>query len=132
MRPLFYVLSALAVMGLAFWAYRQNYATQKSIKQVAKLQRQIGQLREDLSMQQAEWAYENRPERLRELALLNFDKLGLLPMTPEQFGNVADIAMRASAPAEPPLTVSHPVDTAASAPAVTTAATSASIGGGSK
>lgn len=114
MRPLLYVLSAIAVMGLAFWAYRQNYATQESIKKVTGLQQQIGQLREDLAMQQAEWAYENRPMRLRELALLNFDKLGLLPFAPEQFGTVAQVAMPqpTAAPAEGGVgDISHPVET---------------------
>lgn len=114
MRPVFYVLSALVVMGLAFWAYRQNYATQKSIKEVAKLQREIGQLRENLAMQRAEWAYENRPSRLRELALLNFDKLHLLPMTPEQFGTIAQVSMPASAPSDGGMTVTQPVQTSAS------------------
>ncbi|MDE3120939.1 MAG: hypothetical protein KGK00_04125 [Paracoccaceae bacterium] len=44
-------------------------------------------------MQKAEWAYENRPSRLRELTLLNFDKLHLLSMTPEQFGAISEIIM---------------------------------------
>lgn len=93
MRPVLYVLSALMVMGLAFWAYRQNYTTQQSLKTVSSLQRQIGRLREELAMQKAEWAYENRPSRLRELTLLNFEKLHLLSMTPEQFGAIAEIIM---------------------------------------
>ena len=93
MRPVLYVLTALMVVGLAFWAYRQNYATQQSLKTVSHLQRQIARLRDDLAMQKAEWAYENRPSRLRELTLLNFDKLHLLPMTPEQFGTLSQVIM---------------------------------------
>lgn len=131
MRPLLYVLSALAVMGLAFWAYRQNYATQKSIKEVARLQRQIGQLREDLSMQQAEWAYENRPARLRELALLNFDMLGLLPMTPEQFGSVSEIELApeksAAAPVGAPAAASASVTATATMPVTTPVDASAQV-----
>lgn len=91
MRNLLYALTALAVMGLVFWAYRENYGTQKALKQVTKLQTEIAGLKENLGMQRAEWAFLNRPSRLRELALLNFDKLKLVPMSPNQFGDVSQI-----------------------------------------
>ena len=42
MRNLMYILTALAVFGLAFWAYRENYATQTVLKQTQRLQRDIG------------------------------------------------------------------------------------------
>jgi hypothetical protein len=92
MRPVFYVFSFLAVMGLGFWAYRENYATQSDIRAMVALQGEIGALREGLTIQKAEWAYLNRPSRLRDLATVNYDKLGLLPMEPSQFGTVAQIA----------------------------------------
>jgi hypothetical protein len=86
MRTVLYALSFLAVMGLAFWAYRENYATQKSLNQVEALQGEIAMLRDALAVQRAEWAYLNRPDRIRELATINFERLGLLPFEPEQFG----------------------------------------------
>lgn len=92
MRPVLYVLSFLSLIGLGFWAYRENYATQASLREVADLQDEIASIREQLSTQNAEWAYLNRPERLRELATMNFDKLGLLPMEPAQFDTVSTIA----------------------------------------
>lgn len=92
MRPVLYVLTFLAVIALGFWAYRENYATQAALKNVEGLQRQIADLREGLSVQRAEWAYLNRPDRLRELATINFDRLGLLPMEPGQFGTPGQIA----------------------------------------
>lgn len=91
MRSILYVLSALAVMGLAFWAYHENYETQDALSEVDSLQRQIGEARETLGILKAEWAYLNRPERLRELTLMNFDRLGLLPLAPEQFAQVDEI-----------------------------------------
>jgi len=92
MRPVLYVLSFLAVMALGFWAYRENYATQAILRDVADLQAEIGTLRESLSIERAEWAYLNRPDRLRDLATVNFDRLGLLPMLPQQFGETSQIA----------------------------------------
>lgn len=92
MRSVLFVLTACAVIGLAFWAYRENYATQAALREVSALNREIVGLREALNLQRAEWAYLNRPDRLRDLAVLNFDRLGLLPMEPEQFGRVDQVA----------------------------------------
>lgn len=106
MRPVIYVMTFLALIALGFWAYRENYATQASLRDVSTLQRQIAGLREALSVQRAEWAYLNRPDRLRELATANFDRLGLLPMEPSQFGTPAQVAY--PTPALPPIDM--PVD----------------------
>ena len=77
MRALFYITSLLAVMGLAVWAYQENYRTQASLREVERLSEEIGDLRETLADLNAEWSYLNRPERLRELADMNIDRLGL-------------------------------------------------------
>lgn len=109
MRSLVVVVTAAAVMALAFWAYRENYRTQAELAEVRQLQREIGQLRESLGVLRAEWAYLNRPDRLRELADINFERLGLLPLEPRQFGGVSEV--RYPAVALPPIT--DPVDTVA-------------------
>ena len=106
MRAVLYALSFLAVMGLAFWAYRENYATQKSLRHVEDLQTEIGTLREALTVQRAEWAYLNRPDRLRELSTINFDRLGLFPLEPTQFGQIDQV----SYPAPPALFVTETMD----------------------
>jgi len=92
MRSIFYILSGLMVMGLAYWAYHENYETQASLKEVRSLLSQIGAAHERLNILEAEWAYQNRPDRLRDLAELNFDRLGLLPLMPNAFGRIEQVA----------------------------------------
>ena len=92
MKTISYILVSLCVLGLAFWAYHVNYATQDREEELRALNSEIADLQEGLSVLRAEWAYLNRPERLRELVNLNFAALGLLPMTPDQFGTVAMVA----------------------------------------
>jgi hypothetical protein len=91
MRSLFVVLTAVAVIALAFWAYRENYETQAAQADAQDIQREIAQARQRLRVLNAEWAYLNRPQRLRDLADLNFEKLGLLPLRPEQFGKIDQV-----------------------------------------
>ncbi|WP_174232039.1 cell division protein FtsL [Roseovarius sp. EL26] len=92
MRSLFYVFTACAVIALAFWAYHENYKTQTVQAEAERVQRQISQARARLRVLNAEWAYLNRPDRLRDLAEINFEKLGLLPLQPDQFGNVDQVS----------------------------------------
>lgn len=85
MRSLTYLGCVLVVMALAFWAYRENYATQASIGEMSQAQRQIAGLREELGVLRAEWAFLNRPDRLRQLVDLNFERLQLAPVESNQF-----------------------------------------------
>lgn len=101
MKSLIYVLTTLFVFSLAFWAYRENYATQQVLKETQRLQQQIGRAQERLNVLRAEWAYLNRPERLRGLAEINFDRLGLLPLRPDQFGRVDEVSYPAPEPLLP-------------------------------
>jgi hypothetical protein len=109
MRNLLRAFALLSVLGLGFWAYRENYATQAELSEMRGLRGDIGRLGESLAVLRAEWAYLNRPDRLRELADINFDRLGLLPLTPDQFGASAEVAYPDLALPE----ISQPIDTIA-------------------
>ena len=85
MKSIVYLTCILIVMGLAFWAYRENYRTQAAMSEMSDTQRQIAGLREELGILRAEWAYLNRPSRLRELVNLNFERLQLVPIESGQF-----------------------------------------------
>ena len=91
MKSLFYVVTAMAVMALAVWAYRQNYETQAKLRDVDALRSEIADLRERASVLRAEWAYLNRPERLVDLTILNFDRLELLELRPDHFRKIDQI-----------------------------------------
>jgi len=106
MRTLLYVTTFLGLIGLAFWAYRENYETKAALDNVDRLHRDIADARARLSILKAEWAYLNRPDRLRDLAEINFPRLELLPMRPDQFGRGDQV----SYPVTQPLVVMEPID----------------------
>ena len=116
MRWMFFLAQAMVLISLAYWAYNENYATHDALRRVDKLQREIGRSRESLGVLKAEWAYFNRPDRLRELADLNFDTLGLIPLQAEHFGDIEQVAY----PKLNLLDLTKTVDTSASDDVLTT------------
>jgi hypothetical protein len=88
MKTLLYMICGAVVISMAYWAYKENYRTQDSLRRVASLQQQIAAEREAISVLKAEWAYLNRPDRLRELVDMNYEELGLLPLMPGHFAEV--------------------------------------------
>ena len=116
MRSVLYLLTTLVVLGLAFWAYRENYRTQAAIGEMSQIQGQIGHLREELGVLRAEWAFLNRPERLRQLVNLNFDKLKLVPFGSDQFVDVGQVAFPTPKAPEPPAGTETPTERPAGYP----------------
>jgi hypothetical protein len=106
------VLLLFVCLGLtisaAYWAYQENYRTQATLKAINKLHTRIGLEREAISVLNAEWAYLNRPDRLRELVDLNFLDLELVPLSSEHFGETATVAypQNLQATVNAPVTVS--------------------------
>ena len=92
MKTFLYIICCGAVISVAYWAYKENYRTQASLRRVADLQQKIAAQREAISVLKAEWAYLNRPDRLRDLADINFDRLGLLPFRADQYGHLDEVA----------------------------------------
>ena len=88
---------AASVIGSGVWAYKENYATQEALRDVRALQGQIDATQARLDRLEAEWAYLNRPDRLRDLAELNFRRLELQPMRPEAFASVDEVPMPGAA-----------------------------------
>ena len=112
MRNVLYILTIVAVMALAFWAYQQHYLTQQALSETDRLHREIRESHARLAVLRAEWAYLNRPDRLRDLVDINFDQLGLLPLRADQFGHVDEV----SYPASEPLTITNAVEVSGTLP----------------
>ena len=92
MRLLLYVSAVVLVVVCATWAYRVNYATQEAMGRAADLRTEIAGEREAIAVLNAEWAYLNRPDRLKALVARNEAALGLVELTPEQFGEASMVA----------------------------------------
>jgi hypothetical protein len=93
-----YLLGVLTVVALAVWTYGQSYQTQAALREARELRREIRQLRDAIEVHRAEWAFLNSPDRLRQLIEINFDRLGLIPMTADHFGRIDEIAYPMPAP----------------------------------
>lgn len=92
MKSFLLTVSAMTVISLAYWAYQENYNTRKSQQDNRDLQREIAQAKARLRVLNAEWAYLNRPDRLRRLSVQHDAPLGLLPLDGENFGQVDQVA----------------------------------------
>ena len=112
MKGLVLICSILFLMAAGTWAYRQNYATRDVFDESRALQGEIAEARQRLGILRAEWAYLNRPDRLRDLTALNFDRLELLPLRPDQFARISDL--RPIAPDVLPDGLTAPIDVSAS------------------
>lgn len=87
MKIFLYLLSGVAVVLAATWTYQVNYRTQDALNRVTKLQIQIAREHEAISVLRTEWAYLNRPERLRALANAYFMELRLDSIHAGLFGD---------------------------------------------
>ena len=107
---------ALIVLALGFWSYQENYKTRDAIAEVRALHRDIGRAHERLTVLRAEWAYLNRPDRLRDLVHLNYERLGLLPLMPEAYGDIAQVVY----PIPDILPITNPIDVRSYVPVTVT------------
>ncbi len=109
MRVLMHLLAILAVMGFAWWAYGENYRTRAVREEVARLENRIAGTREEIAQLRAEWAFLNRPDRLRALVDLNFPFLGLVSPRADAFAPPSAIPFREEGPDRRPGRPEEPV-----------------------
>lgn len=95
MKNFFTLLTGAALIGLIYWTYSENYRTRDALKELRALNRELVAAQSRLAKLEDEWAYQNRPERLRVLVDMADARLGLLPMNPDRFGRIDEIAFPA-------------------------------------
>lgn len=99
----FTTLISMVCFGIAaFGLYLVKYTVQDVQRDVAALQEDLNKEQESLHLLNAEWAYLNRPERLRALADRHLD---LMPLDSRQIQQVSILpaAYDSSASTEQPL-----------------------------
>ncbi len=91
MKPFLYLCAAGVVVLFGYLTFQVNYETRDAKKNVVQLQREIALERETISVLRVEWAYLNRPERLRILSETYFMELRLMPLHAEHFANRIEV-----------------------------------------
>ncbi len=83
----------VCVAALAIGLYLVKYSVQDVQRNVAVLKRELAQEKESLHLLNAEWAYLNRPDRLRQLADRHLD---LMPLDTRQIDRLESLPVAAS------------------------------------
>ena len=92
-RALWTVACGTGVIAAACWAYQENDRTRTSTSRLNELREMIGAEHERLEVLNVEWAYLNRPDRLRDLVDLNFFDLWLVPVAHTRFGMISQVEL---------------------------------------
>lgn len=93
MKSISYIFITISVICLAFWAYHESFKAKSALDLIKTVKSEINHAQEKLSVLRVEWAYLNRPDRLRALADLNFDKLMLIDLNTKHFGELSNIKL---------------------------------------
>jgi hypothetical protein len=97
MKTVLYLFSGMLVVLAASWTYKVNYQVQDAENRVAQLQRAIDRERSTIAVLDADWAYLNRPERLRALSVAYYAELRLMPVAAVHFADLQDVPLPAPA-----------------------------------
>jgi hypothetical protein len=91
MRLILHIASVISIILLALNAYGESFQTRSLLREVRGLEAERDAQLRRLHMLQAEYAYLTRPERLRDLAIVTFDTLGLQEMQADRFATIDEV-----------------------------------------
>ena len=93
------VVGVLAAAGAAVIVFQVKYRAENVAEHASKLQREIDQENETLSLLEAEWSLLIQPARVQELVSRHADILDLQPLDPTQITRIESLPMRPKGPA---------------------------------
>lgn len=96
-RTLNFILLGTCVLSL-IGVYALKYSVEETAAEKAALERRIAQQEGELSLLKADWAYLNQPAHVAPIVRRHEAALALQPVEPEQFGDLANLPMRPTAP----------------------------------
>ncbi|MGH7102473.1 MAG: cell division protein FtsL [Acetobacteraceae bacterium] len=96
-RPFTFLTAALA-LGSGFYLYQAKHRTQLLDARISAITQQTAKAESRIAVLRAEWALENAPSRLADLAA---HYLLLVPLNPAQAVSMGNLASRLPPPAEP-------------------------------
>jgi hypothetical protein len=93
------VVSVIAAASAAVFVFHVKYRAEAVAERATKLERELDQEKETISLLEAEWSLLIQPARVQELAERHSDRLQLQPLDPEQITKMENLPMRPSGPA---------------------------------
>jgi hypothetical protein len=91
MRYFLYITGIIAFLILAGLSYSQNYETRDVLDEMSILKRSIVAKQNQMRALEAEWAYLNRPKRIKTLTDLNLVHIGMMRKQPRAPGKITDL-----------------------------------------
>lgn len=92
------VVSVIAATGAAVFVFQVKYRAEAVAEQASRLQREVDQENETVSLLKAEWSLLNQPARVQDLVGRHADVLKLQPLDPVQITKLEQLPMRPKGP----------------------------------
>jgi hypothetical protein len=92
------VISVVAAASAAVFVFQIKYRAEAVAEQASKLQRELDQEHETLSLLEAEWSLLIQPARVQELVTRHEEQLKLKPLDPAQITKLEHLPMRPKGP----------------------------------
>jgi hypothetical protein len=93
------IVSVLAAGGAAVFVFQVKYQAEAVAEKAARLQRQVDEENETVSLLKAEWSLLIQPGRVQDLVERHAEQLKLTPLDPKQITTLEKLPMRPKGPA---------------------------------